>query len=179
MQCVTLDFEDIAELYWHREMTVNEIANELGIPSGTLSDKLKKSDFPIRTRREYVQLMKRKGRLNSTWTGSQSITWKGGMYNDGHGYIMVLTENGYMRRSHLVWEQSRGRKLPDGWVVHHINGIKDDDRPENLAAYPPLKHVHLIPKLLSTISILKRENDALRNGQSLLIEHKEEELVGI
>ena len=33
MQCVTLDFEDIAELYWHREMTVNEIANELGIPS--------------------------------------------------------------------------------------------------------------------------------------------------
>ena len=180
MSIVSIDFEDVAELYWRREMTVAEVANELGVKPNTLRDRMKQVGFPVRTKREYVQLMKRKGRLSTTWTGSRNIKWKGGTPKDGSGYVMVWTgERKYVRRSHLVWEQSRGRKLPEGWVVHHINGVKDDDKPENVAACPPIKHAHLIPKLLSTISILKRENDALRSGQALLIEHREEELVGI
>jgi len=44
-------------------------------------------------------------------------------------------------REHIVvWEETNGRPLPEGWVVHHINGKRDDNRPENLMAMPGKNH---------------------------------------
>ena len=55
------------------------------------------------------------------------------------GYAYVLqpdhpqaNKRGYVRRAHLVLEEALGRPLREGCVTHHINGIKDDDSPENL-----------------------------------------------
>lgn len=41
---------------------------------------------------------------------------------------------GYVRRAHLVVEKAVGKYLPKQIVVHHVNEIKNDDRPENLVA---------------------------------------------
>lgn len=45
----------------------------------------------------------------------------------------------------LVWEEANNRYLPKGWIVHHINGIRDDNRIENLFAMPKRNHTsHLL-----------------------------------
>jgi hypothetical protein len=58
------------------------------------------------------------------------------------GYVYIYNPNhprasssGYVHRSHLAMEKHIGRYLTPKEVVHHINGIKNDDRPENLKLF--------------------------------------------
>jgi hypothetical protein len=54
------------------------------------------------------------------------------------GYVMVRipdhprASGGSVFEHILVAEEVLGRYLVDGQSVHHINGLKDDNRPENL-----------------------------------------------
>lgn len=43
----------------------------------------------------------------------------------------------------LVAEEMIGRRLQKNEVPHHKNGIKDDNRPENLAVLTRSEHVQL------------------------------------
>lgn len=61
---------------------------------------------------------------------------EGRFFNDD-GYVLTWVPKaagGYrIKRVHrLVMEQMLGRPLRDFENVHHINGIRDDNRPENL-----------------------------------------------
>ena len=87
-----------------------------------------------------------KGRIESI-SGPKNYAWKGGRSKDHYGYILVLA-NPEQRKGHryrfehtMVWEAANG-PLPDQWVIHHINGQKDDNRLENLEAMPRKKHNH-------------------------------------
>jgi hypothetical protein len=76
-------------------------------------------------------------------TGENNPTWKGGRTKSSDGYIFVRHKHGrsaYRGEHIVVWEQKEGRPLPQGWVVHHLNGIKTDNRPENLAGMPRHEH---------------------------------------
>jgi hypothetical protein len=66
------------------------------------------------------------------------------------GYVLVRQPghpraggNGYVKRSILVWEEAHGRPVPEGVATHHVNGIRDDDRPENLLVLTPSEHSKL------------------------------------
>jgi hypothetical protein len=59
----------------------------------------------------------------------------GSTYLDCYGYIRVkvVPGKGHWRLQHLlVMESLIGRPLAAGEMVHHINGARDDNRPENL-----------------------------------------------
>ena len=56
------------------------------------------------------------------------------------GRVSVVDSSGYkIARSRFVWEQVHG-KIPEGMFIHHKNGIKDDDRIENLEMVTRLEH---------------------------------------
>lgn len=51
--------------------------------------------------------------------------------------------SGWQYEHRIVAEQTIGRYLESSEHVHHINGIKDDNRPENLAVMDGIDHAKL------------------------------------
>lgn len=68
--------------------------------------------------------------------------WKGGKYIDEHGYIRIWLGNKKWRYEHrLIMEKKINRPILRKEIVHHINGIKTDNRIENLELMSIKKHI--------------------------------------
>jgi hypothetical protein len=83
--------------------------------------------------------------------GDQNPNWKGGIIGDGNGRVLIYSPNHprpswggmYVYRYRLVMEEHLGRVLGKDEIVHHINGIKDDDRLENLCVMSQSDHIKI------------------------------------
>jgi len=77
----------------------------------------------------------RSGELHKGWKGGRILNKDGyvELYRPGHPNAKKHTR--YMLEHRLVMEEKLGRFLKDGEVVHHKNGVKTDNRPENLELF--------------------------------------------
>ena len=72
--------------------------------------------------------------------GSRSPNWRGGRHQRKDGYVEIYVASGKRVAEHrLIWEDAHG-PLPQGYVIHHFNGVKNDNRLENLVAMPRWEH---------------------------------------
>lgn len=61
---------------------------------------------------------------------------------DKKGYYVITSrkEGNHHKRLHrLIWEEING-KIPNGYVIHHINGISTDNNPNNLQIMSKKEH---------------------------------------
>lgn len=81
----------------------------------------------------------------------RATNWKGGRTVASNGYVLIKLPGhhladvrGYVYEHRLVAEQILGRPLRPGEVPHHRNGIKSDNRPENIEVVESAAehHVH-------------------------------------
>lgn len=81
--------------------------------------------------------------------GKRSFNWKGGRVMN-NGYIEIYKPEhpnanvkGYIREHRYVMSEMVGRPLTEEEDVHHINGVKTDNRPENLQLLLKSEHTKL------------------------------------
>lgn len=92
----------------------------------------------------------------NAWSTKRARMPLGSRRKDNHGYWLVkVREGGKWDKEHiLIAEREAGRKLLPGEHVHHINCIRDDNRPENLVILTAGAHTsahHSLNSLVETL----------------------------
>lgn len=80
-----------------------------------------------------------------------------------NGYVTLLkpehpnsNKKGYVLRSHFVWGENTGRMIEKPEVIHHINGIKDDDRFENLRLFASdAEHQRVVHRMKGYFGVIR------------------------
>jgi hypothetical protein len=119
----------IEKLHWEHNYSLRDIAKLLDRSWWWIMNFKRKYSLKVKGR---VQSM------NDKYDGHGPM-WRGGRFKEKQGYVLVknrkhpcCNSSGYVREHRLVMEKHIGRFLKRDEIVHHLNGIKDDNRIENL-----------------------------------------------
>jgi len=129
-----LDSDWLRKKYIDEELSAPDIARIIGCSGNAVNYWMRKHGIPRTASHCPTNRTKEKIRqgLLGKYVGPKNGNYKGYKWRDYRGYIVVKTEAGYKHEHRVIMEKLLGRKLNRSEIVHHINGIKDDNRPENL-----------------------------------------------
>lgn len=93
------------------------------------------------------------GRFKRTIKEWSKDNWDDGFFNNKGRFVVYKPSSansfyqGYALRSYVVYEFYSGNSVPKGYVIHHFNGDKTDDRFGNLEILTKKTHDELHRKL--------------------------------
>lgn len=148
--------------YVDQRKTMQQIADDVGCTAATVLNRLRKLGIETRKPHDYPTTEKQRQawvRIGKSGKGKRvSLKTRQAISNarkgkrlrsdydfGGHekqrndGYVSVYVpdhpnanKDGYVMKHHLVMEQYIGGYIPEGYVVHHKNGKRNDNDIENL-----------------------------------------------
>ena len=159
----SFDCDLLQHLYIDGQLSSIQIGKRLGVSHSCIRANLERNNIHKRTRLEAVRLARSQGRGSIApmkgKTGPNYPLFKGKTKANGYWFVYRpehprASRQGYVREHIVVWEETHHQLLPRDRVIHHINQIKTDNRPENLVALASRNHHKLNPILVITIIIV-------------------------
>ena len=141
---ILMDREWLHDQYIVLKKSMKTIAKEEGCSVGVIQSHLVSKGIPTRDIRESVKLAGNKER-----SGENHPYWKGGRRISA-GYVWIYRPEhpksnpiGYVQEHRIVAEEKTGRSLTSKEVVHHIDGDKQNNEPDNLQVMTRSEHLKL------------------------------------
>ena len=124
----------------YQTLSINQIAQKLNVSPITIYKYM--DDYQIKRHNQKES--------NAIFNKGNRNSYKGGRISHGDGYIKLLCPEhpranvyGYVLEHIIIAETKIGRYLKADEVVHHINGVKNDNRPDNLLVLTKHEHSQL------------------------------------